>query len=923
MQKEVQYICRRENINVPITDIGSTHQLEVTEFYPSTAINKSVGRWESSDESVVSVDSNGLVKINGSGVATIKVYSTDEQCYATCKFFVQRPALTEVKASANKNSIDISWNEEPKADGYYVYSYNRNTGEYNRVAELKTNNPKYTASRLEAVTEYIYKVVSFTKNYCNGDIYESVETVVKESTFDYVPVNSYFGLPNPIDCLVEGGAESNVFWFSYSPYENVYDKLVINCKAEDESIAKVASLTKADDSPNKYNYTIKPISAGITKLVISSNDKKGVTYEIPVGILTKAVESYDFSSINGVAEYQKLTLTFDGLEDESKIDGYMVRRTQTMMFRDLEYIPKQGNGTKYTYIQTKDIKDGDSYRYTVVPVLIDGTNYFRMYYTKWINVTFPTAILVENIDLDKDVYNVPLDSTMGISAKITPDDASYGDLIFTMMNSKLAYVQQKETVNGTNYAILNPKKAGTTTIEVAAADNSNVKKYAKVVVTPKKINSINIAPMSNAIRIVWEGLDEADGYFIYRYNDTTDKWDTVGDVRTTEFIDTGLENNTNYRYKAVGYIVSDNEKYAGSISEDINATTFLGSFDISVSGYEGIYDGNEHNAVIFGADVADNKIMYSTDGKNWIQDMPVVKYVKDTKTIYIKEIKSDESEYITSVNANVKKAAVTPNMPLASLTVDNRINNVDMIILDANWEWQKGENAFTLEAGKTTVATVVYIGEDKGNYEIETIDIAITRAACKLSNTTLKNEIAATCTMPGYTGDYVCNECGEVVKAGSKIEAFGHKWNNGEIIKEATKTEEGLRLYVCTICNEAKYETIPMLEDESTTLEESSSEETTPDETTSGETTKNNNSNGSSIGGNNNNGNINSDNTNNSDTNKGNTINHNKDSKNGKADKSERVKTGDNGIIVIAGVILLSSISGIIYSISRKRKINS
>ena len=36
-------------------------------------------------------------------------------------------------------------------------------------------------------------------------------------------------------------------------------------------------------------------------------------------------------------------------------------------------------------------------------------------------------------------------------------------------------------INGTNYAILNPKKAGTTTIEVAAADNSNVKKYANIV----------------------------------------------------------------------------------------------------------------------------------------------------------------------------------------------------------------------------------------------------------------------------------------------------------------------------------------------------------------------------------------------------------------------------------------------------------
>lgn len=905
-------------VQVPVTDIGKTHQLEVTEYYPSTAVNKEVGRWESSDESVVSVDKNGLVKINSSGVAKITVYSNDEKCCATCKFYVQLPVVTGVTASADKNSIKLNWNEDQKANGYFVYAYNRETGEYDKLAELKTKDTKYTASGLDSGTEYIYSIRSFIKNYGNGECYESDEYVIKAKTFDYVPVNSYFGIPNPIECLVEGGNDSSVYWFTYSPYENVYENLKINCKVDDESIAKVSEFYKADDLPNKYYYKIKPISAGITKLVISSNDKKGTVYEIPVGIFPKSAKKYNYDSIKGNVEYQKLTITFDGLEDESGIAGYMVRRTQTMIFNDLEFIPKQGDGTKYTYIQTKDIKDGAEYRYTVVPVMSDGTTYFRMYDTKWINVAFPNPIEVENIELDKEIYNVPIDTTMGMSAKITPDDVSYKDLIFTVMNSKLGYAEKKETTNNINYAVINPKKTGMTTIEVAAADNSNVKKYAKVVFTPEKINSVNIAPMSNAVRLVWEGIEDADGYFVYRFNETTDKWDTVADLRTTEFTDNGLVNDTTYRYKVAGYIIEDNVKYEGSVSDDVNAKTFLGAFDIPVSGYEGVYDGKEHNAVIFGCDIPeDDMIMYSTDYKNWSNVMPSVKYVKDTQTIYIKEIKSDESEYTTSVNIIIKKSGITPNMPEETMYVENKVNSIEKITLKAGWEWQIGENSQLLAAGKTSTFTAVYVGEDKGNYTKENVEIAITREKCKMNNTTLKNEISATCTKSGYTGDYICNECGEVVKYGSKVNALGHKWDSGKVVKDATETEKGMKLYICTECKEEKYEEIPQMSESETsedvTTDDTTKETTTEDIKTEKDTTMDKTS-----------GEVITENTtaeieDNDVSYEGNSEKLTTENKS-KFDRKENVKTGDSGIMVIGGVTLLGMISVIVYSAAKKKK---
>lgn len=42
-------------------------------------------------------------------------------------------------------------------------------------------------------------------------------------------------------------------------------------------------------------------------------------------------------------------------------------------------------------------------------------------------------------------------------------------------------------------------------------------------------------------------------------------------------------------------------------------------------------------------------------------------------------------------------------------------------------------------------------------------------------------------------------------------ESIGHKWNEGEITKEPTQKKEGTKTYTCTVCDETRTESIPVL----------------------------------------------------------------------------------------------------------------
>lgn len=135
--------------------------------------------------------------------------------------------------------------------------------------------------------------------------------------------------------------------------------------------------------------------------------------------------------------------------------------------------------------------------------------------------------------------------------------------------------------------------------------------------------------------------------------------------------------------------------------------------------------------------------------------------------------------------------------------------------LPEGWAWNEADADTALVAGKEVTAKAVYTGSDKGNYEVEAVDIAVTRQVCEHANTEVQNAKAATCTESGYTGDTYCKDCEEIVSAGTEVAALGHEYT-GRVTKEPTVDSEGIRTYTCTRCGDEYTEVIPKLEEEHT-----------------------------------------------------------------------------------------------------------
>ena len=68
--------------------------------------------------------------------------------------------------------------------------------------------------------------------------------------------------------------------------------------------------------------------------------------------------------------------------------------------------------------------------------------------------------------------------------------------------------------------------------------------------------------------------------------------------------------------------------------------------------------------------------------------------------------------------------------------------------------------------------------------------------------------VAATCTTPGKTEGKHCSVCNEVLVAQEEIPAKGHSWDEGVITTSPTCSDAGVKTYTCTVCSETKTEVL-------------------------------------------------------------------------------------------------------------------
>ena len=137
--------------------------------------------------------------------------------------------------------------------------------------------------------------------------------------------------------------------------------------------------------------------------------------------------------------------------------------------------------------------------------------------------------------------------------------------------------------------------------------------------------------------------------------------------------------------------------------------------------------------------------------------------------VFIPTDKANYNSVEKELTVTVEKAEVAPNKPESTMNIVYTNDTVGKITLPEGWVWQDSDRIKALEVGKEVTATAIYNGADKGNYVVESVEVAITRQACT------------------------------------------HTWDAGVVTKETTATQKGEKTYTCTVCKETKTEEIPAL----------------------------------------------------------------------------------------------------------------
>ncbi len=154
-----------------------------------------------------------------------------------------------------------------------------------------------------------------------------------------------------------------------------------------------------------------------------------------------------------------------------------------------------------------------------------------------------------------------------------------------------------------------------------------------------------------------------------------------------------------------------------------------------------------------------------------------------------------------TVRVGYSEEMFPPNRPDGIQYVEYTVSTVGEVPLPEGWKWKDEDADLVLPFGNWNEATAEYVGDNAEYYANIYQDVEIWKDYCQHPNDMreLKDEQKADCTQSGYTGDYYCGVCGNLLYKGEYI-PIQHRLELVEE-KEATQTEPGnIQYFVCSAC---------------------------------------------------------------------------------------------------------------------------
>ena len=154
-----------------------------------------------------------------------------------------------------------------------------------------------------------------------------------------------------------------------------------------------------------------------------------------------------------------------------------------------------------------------------------------------------------------------------------------------------------------------------------------------------------------------------------------------------------------------------------------------------------------------------------------------------------------------TVRVGYSEEMFPPNRPDGIQYVEYTVSTVGEVPLPEGWKWKDEDADLVLPFGNWYEATAEYVGDNAEYYANIYQDVEIWKDYCQHPNDMreLKDEQKADCTQSGYTGDYYCGVCGNLLYKGEYI-PIQHRLELVEE-KEATQNEPGnIQYFVCSAC---------------------------------------------------------------------------------------------------------------------------
>lgn len=427
---------------------GDTLYLETTPT-PSNATYPVV-LWESSDETVATVDYKGRVLGVGYGKATITARSKMHQSiYTTFDVTVPAPAVKPTAIAFDKTSYEITVGESI----YIIPSFTPSNATETGLSWETSDNTKAIVASDGKVTAIDPGTVTITATSTSvSSVKKTVTVTVKKCLVIGVAVEEF-------EVSLELG-ESKAVATSVLPAAVSQE---VTASSSDESIATVAV--------SGNTVTISSVGIGDATITVKSKEDPTMSATIAVTVTGVAITSVEISGLEDeifIGATTTLTAAVSPNTATQTVDWSSSNESIATVTGGVVRGIAEGSVT-ITATSTEDVTKSDTYIIKVNPVKVTG-----------ITVTPASKSLA-------------VAGTVQLSATVEPSTATNKTYIWSSSDETIATVS--------NDGLVTAVKIGSCTIKATAQDGSNVVGECAITVETTKVTSITVLPATATLKV--------------------------------------------------------------------------------------------------------------------------------------------------------------------------------------------------------------------------------------------------------------------------------------------------------------------------------------------------------------------------------------------------------------------------------------